>query len=576
MKHATTIHPVSDRNLSFYYLALLFVIAAALMLKQLVIPGYYSIITDDTVTYTRWAWQFNKALREGITYPRWMPYEFWDYGSPTFILYSPLSFYLVAFFNLFTGSILGAMNIAKFFSLFLAGTGMFFLIKEFFPRKTAFLAAAFYIMFPYTIFQVYCFGSFAAIVSWLWYSPIFLFTNLYFKSRHYKHLIYAGICYGGLILTYLIHAYMLSFVLTAFIIIMSVTTKSRGNILALPVIFAIGVLVSAAYLLPLIFELKYLNLNAFITEGNGFSFSDFFILPKLTSNLSPTNFWASYYNVFAYQILSLSIIILWLSIKTIKHNANRALLSENMAVLNKIFLSTAVWSMFLLFGISNRLWEIIPFFKFIQFPVRWLNITVFSVSVLFASFVYIAKKTSTSIRTHYNFVFLVFLTLIFVDYYYINNAPVFTEDELLHTKSIRWAQEHLPRGVEMARLGQVDAPIEKTVILEGEGKAEIADWKTAERVINITAKQPIIIRIRTFNFPGWTAYIDGKLSQIASEAGSKAMLVKVPKGTHRLELIFSDTPVRYYGKFISLTSLIVFSAVLLVNILFFRQSSSIE
>jgi uncharacterized membrane protein len=146
------------------------------MLRQLLTAGYFSCLIEDTYTYTSWASQFIEALKDGVIYPRWTPLNFWDYGSPTFILYPPLAYYLTALFNVFTGSVITAMNIAKYAALLLSGIGMFFLVKEFYSEKTALLSALFYMTFPFNVFGLYYYGTFASVISLMWFSPIMLLS----------------------------------------------------------------------------------------------------------------------------------------------------------------------------------------------------------------------------------------------------------------------------------------------------------------------------------------------------------------------------------------------------------------
>jgi uncharacterized membrane protein len=122
---------MNDRKYTIFSILFLFFLSALIMLRQLKSPDYFSCIIEDSYTYTSWAWQFIQALKEGVIYPRWLPLNFWGYGSPTFILYPPLAFYLVAFFNVFTHSLIAAMNITKLAALVFSGVGMFFLVKEF-------------------------------------------------------------------------------------------------------------------------------------------------------------------------------------------------------------------------------------------------------------------------------------------------------------------------------------------------------------------------------------------------------------------------------------------------------------
>ncbi len=83
------------------------------------------------------------------------------------------------------------------------------------------------------------------------------------------------------------------------------------------------------------------------------------------------------------------------------------------------------------------------------------------------------------------------------------------------------------------------------------------------QLLKIIANDSLTVRIRTFNFPGWTAYINGITALIKSENGTRAILVDVPKGNHFLKLNFKDTPIRILGKIVSFLSFIILSVVLL-------------
>jgi hypothetical protein len=454
------------------------------MYKQLGSTNYFSIFIDDSITFSNWTWQFIEALKEGILYPRWISLNFWGYGSPTFILYPPLVFYFTALLKFFTDSLITAMNIAKFTSLFISGIGMFYLVKEFYSEKIALLSATFYIALPFNILNQYYFGTFSSIFSLLWFPPILLFTHRYLKNKDYKNVIYAGICYGGLILTHLINAYMFSFVIVAFIIWQAIDNKRPRDIIAIPI---------------------YLSLKL-----------------------------------------------------------KRAKIIDNGETIHKFFLAIAIGSIFFLFSPSSFLWETIPFFKYIRFPSRWLSITNFCVGFLAASIFYKLKFFCKNNNIYYLTIAFLFLLCFLVDCFYIKNALTFAEKELLPVKEANWCIEHLPAEVEIDKIHKDRALREKIVIMNGTGKAEIVKWKSAERIIKIIANDSLTVRIRTFNFPGWTAHIDGIPAVIKSEDGTKAILVDVPKGDHFLKLIFKDTPIRIIGKILSLLSFIILSVVLLL------------
>jgi hypothetical protein len=548
-------------------IALLFFISAFMMLRQLMSHAYFSCITEDTFTYTSWAWQFIEALKEGIIYPRWLPLNFWGYGSPTFILYPPLTFYLAAFFNVFTGSVITAMNIAKFTALFLSGIGMFFLVREFYSEKIALLTASFCIVSPYYIFQFYFVGTFASTISFMWFAPVLLFTYRYIKNRQYRYIIYAGACYGGLILTHPINAYMFMVVLIAFIIYMTIVKKRITLLLSIPLIIITGLLISAAYVLPFIYEKQFLNMKFFIGEGGGFGFDfhNFYILPNLTNKFFQGNLWPVYYNTFVFFIFFFCILIFLFFSQIIK--LRHVITEEDIKAVNKFFLCTAIGTLFLLFGISTFIWESIPYFEYIQFPVRWLNITAFAVAFLSAVTFLVVDTVYKTKRRHSLFIVLLFLICLILDYKYISTAHIFTGQSLEPVKAANWNLEHLPGWVNVKKIFQKDSD-NKILITKGEGKADIIKWESAKRIIKITSKTPLALWIRIFNFPGWKSYIDGKQTEIKTEEGVGAMLIDVPEGKHTLVLKFVDTPVRYYAKIISIIS----SCVMALLVLFFKKT----
>jgi uncharacterized membrane protein len=538
-------------------ITILFILSAILMFRQLVSEAYFSCISDDTYAFTCRAWQFIEALQEGIIYPRWAHLNFWGYGSPAFILYSPLAYYLVAFFSIFTGSLITAMNITKFMALFLSGAGMFFLVKEFYDEKIALLTASFYIVFPYVIFQVYLVGTFYSVISFMWFSPIILFTYRYIKDKQYKDALYAGLCYGGLILTHLISAYMFTFVLVAFIISMAIVKRKPGYLMGIPLIITAGLLISAVYVLPVIFEKQFFTMSAFISYG--YNFSDFFILPDMTHKLPQDSLWPVYYNTFVSFILFLIVILILSLILMLKSGRVKTL--KDIRSINIFFLCIAIGSLFLLFGFSSFIWVNVPFFKYIQFPYRWLNITTFAV-VFLSAVIFYAQDSHHKMKTKHGFFIVVFfLMFILLDYKYINSAHIFTRQSLIPVKAVNWNYEK-PKWVDYEKIDK-DENIKQTVVIQkGEGSVEVMVWKSAERVIEIKALKPVTLRIRTFYFPGWKAYVDGVQAEIKIEKNIGAMLIDIPKGEHTLIVKFEDTPVRYYSKIISLCSF--FSLVFLV------------
>ena len=530
-----------------------------MMLRQLLVSDYCSVIKNDVYTYTNWAWQFNEALQEGITYPRWLPLDFWGYGGPIFILYPPLAYYLTAFINFFTNSIISAMNIAKFAALFFSAAGMFSLVKEFYSEKIALFSALFYLIFPYTIFQLYFIGPFSSVISFMWFPPILLFTYRYLERNQVKDMLYAGLCFSGLIFTHLVNAYMFSFVILIFVIFFAIERKTPAYLKAIPGMFLTGFLISSAYILPLIYENKFLSLTSFIAEGSGFHYADFFILPGISDRIPADDFWHAYHPHFlSYLFLFLGLLISYIFCWVRLRRSSEKIIKE----ISLIFIITTIFSLFLLLGLSTFLWEKIPFFKYIQFPARWFNITNFTISFLSSILFWSIMTTLTTKRRISVFIVAISLTMLLLDFKYIKYVYAFPQQKLIPVQTQNSNLEHLPIWAMKDNISSntINYRIE---IVKGEGESEILAWKSAERIIKIIAEEPIVAKIQTFYFPGWKAYLNGTEIAVQIESGTGAILLDIPEGDHMLELKFVDTPVRYYGKLISLLSFVALGCFLL-------------
>jgi hypothetical protein len=324
--------------------------------------------------------------------------------------------------------------------------------------------------------------------------------------------------------------------------------KRNRSVVAIPIIVVTGLAISSAYLLPFIHEKQFINYQA---ETESFPIRYLFILPKYTNNFKPDFFWRALYDEFlGYVILffAITILILFGILRS-----NNLKIKKEINTFNKFLIGVSFFSLFMLFGPSIFLSEKIPFFNHIQ-PVRWLNITAFAVVLLFSHFIYRIEIFSVSKLRRYSLLAVIFLMCLLLDYKYISNAHSFDQQELFPPKDINWLTWILPKGINVNSLDKDGGLKEKVVVTRGEGDYKVVKWESAKRIVEIKANQATILRIRTFNFPGWTAYIDGVKTEIKTENDTGAMLIDIPPGKHILTLKFQDTPIRYYSKFVSLIS----------------------
>ena len=117
--------------------------------------------------------------------------------------------------------------------------------------------------------------------------------------------------------------------------------------------------------------------------------------------------------------------------------------------------------------------------------------------------------------------------------------------------------------------------VEKVKIEKGNGSIDIIDWKSNQRLLSANGEPSLSLKFSTFYYPGWEARIDGRRCDIAIDKGNGSIVIEVPEGRHKIELSFRDTPVRYYGKVISVISLILISLVYIGEVLNFPRKKSL-
>ncbi len=205
---------------------------------------------------------------------------------------------------------------------------------------------------------------------------------------------------------------------------------------------------------------------------------------------------------------------------------------------------------------SSFFWQILPV-GFIQFPFRFLSITILSAAFLSAFVIDGFSKKKKLIAS------IMLLTALLVSAIpYLKPTVFFDKGEGFYATnqdSTTVQNEYMPIWVKSVPLERAK---EKVEIVEGVGTLEKTLVKSNK--ISLTAKMKTDgkIRINTVYFPGWKTFIDEK-EVIASYDYSKGLMgVEVAKGEHNVKLIFGETPFRLGADALSVAGfllLIVFS-----------------
>src|SRR6185503_14869733 len=70
---------------------------------------------------------------------------------------------------------------------------------------------------------------------------------------------------------------------------------------------------------------------------------------------------------------------------------------------------------------------------------------------------------------------------------------------------------------------------------------EITKWEPQYREVHVSVSQPSTVRFKTYNFPGWTARVDGNQVPMLSDRDG-IQQIEVSPGLHRIQVSFENTP----------------------------------
>ena len=501
--------------------------------------------------------QFDRGIRDGVIYPRWIPDANNGYGSPNFIFYSPLSYYLVSITGLFTRSLTTAMIIVIWVGFFLSGVTMFITTKKMFGGSGNPLPAIIYQILPFHLGDLYIRGTFAELFAFVWFPLIILFMHETIESRNKMAMVGLSISYAGLILTHLVSAYIISIVAGVYFIYNFFLLKDRKPIIKTLFSLALGLGMSAIYLLPVIFDRRFVRIDYLLKCSicdyrNNFLFT----FDKFQGGLR-----SFYLPIHIEVVLEVTLSILTILLIRKKRQGLSDTSQQNF------FVFLLVFACFLTTPLSKPIWNLIPGFPFLQFPWRWVTVIELSLCLLTATLFSLKGMSAFRLTDLKKRLFVyVIITLSLVSLNIILKGSHLISK--IATTTVN-AREYTPIWAGDIKKITSATPMGRVSVVSGEALSDITEWKSEERAINIKASTPAVLRISTFYYPGWQARIDGHKTEIMIEKRNGAMLIDIPEGRHKLALEFEDTPLRYYARIISLVSL----CAIVLLVLFSKKSS---
>jgi len=489
-----------------------------------------------------------------------------EYGYPVTNFLYPGFMYLGVPIHILGFGFVDAIKIIFGASMIGSAIFCYLWLSRFFDRLSSLVGALFYLYTPYHLFDLYKRGSIGEVLA-LAIMPFILWQierkSFFWSSMGIGFLIVShntlALLFLPILFIYAILRYRLSALLKIYWYI--------G-------IFVVGLGLSAFFWLPAFFELQYTvfsqtqvsSVNSYFASIDLIGFSTIFVL-FLTA-----------------------LFIITSIIKIQKHRLTALLLVIGLI---SVFFATSP---------SAPLWNILPV-SFIQFPFRFLSLTIVCVAFLAAAVINALNHRHSGERSdsripngHKRFWAsqndslkrLVLGTILIVllavsSFKYLRPSEFFDKGEGFYSTNMDTTtvkNEYMPKWIKQKPVGRFK---EKVEVAEGVGSVNNLVYNSKKITFDVFAEENTKVRVNTVYYPGWNGLVypsschpeasaegsreilrnasndndcEGKELAIDYQNEKGVMELEVPKGENKIELNFSETPLRLFADLLSIISIL--------------------
>ena len=475
--------------------------------------------------------------KHGIVFPRWAPLAHFGYGEPRFLFYPPASWTVGAALSaVFPWTL--ASPIYIWVVLTLAGLSMFTLARRWLDRRDTLFAAVLYAVNPYHLVIVYWRSAFAELLASC-LIPLLLLLLLQIIDGKRRSVVFLGILLGAAWLTNAPAAVMIHYALALLVVFFAWKRRTPWILLFGTAAVLLGACLAAFYLVPAIYEQRWIDIAQAISPGSRPQDSFLFIH-------TPDPDHDAFNHIISWvAVLEMVVILLaaWMT-KTWRGSARET------------WTALLVWAgaaSILMFPITLVLWNILPKMQYMQFPWRWL----LCLSMIFTLFVTVGFKRwwmRAAVCALSIAVIVVGWTRVQAPWW--DNAPDLREmeDNMATGAGYEGTDEYTPLGADPSA---IDKNARK-VTVEGPARAtiDVLHWNTESKEFTVQMSAPDQLALRLFPYPAWKTTVNGREVETSQRPGTGQMLVPVETGMNRVQLRFVRTWDRTLGGWISFFALV--------------------
>jgi 6-pyruvoyl-tetrahydropterin synthase-like protein len=511
---------------------------------------------------------FYNGLAAGKIYPRWEEDTNRGFGAPTTSYYPPGIYYLTSFFYAITGDWLRTLLNAHLAMMIAAAAALYLYARRVMGRGAAFAAMAGYIFLPYHLIDQYQRGAIAELLVFVWMPLMLLFGERLMKAPAQTRqtatafsIVGLAASYGAFLWSHPPTAYQFTLGFGVYVLVLAIMRREWKGLIAVAGAMALGIGVASVYLMPAAIEQNLIH-KEYITETWPYHKTYIFVHDLYNAEVHSGFFKLidSIWITGTALIAVAAVTLLWLK---------RRVLASAPALRQRVLLWLILGGLasFMMTSASMPVGKLIPMIDIGVFTWRMLSITTLVVALLGGAFMQASIEAASNGSRSERILFAALAGLIIIGGAGFSAAAV--ARPMLDAAVFEPEPEHMnwatiPTSAPADPLELPDDVPQAELATEDNGDAVVEEWKPEHRVVRAEPQDDDEMRIRTFNFPGWTAAVDGKQVPIRSSAELGSMEIDIPAGAHRLTLDFLETKVRRNFRFVSLCSFVILIGLCLV------------
>lgn len=491
--------------------SLIFIILILSIVPAL-IPFFNSgfIVTDDGSWMIIRLSAFYDTIRDGQIPARFIERLNFGYGYPVANFLYPGYLYLGSVIHFIGFGFIDSVKILFGLSLVFSGVFSFIWLRRLFGNVDSLLGALVYIYSPYHLFDIFKRGSLGEALS-------ISVLPLTFYGIEKGSTVIIALCVFSILL---FHNTLAIFFLPL-IPLYSILRKSLAR--SLPGII-LGGAMSSFFTIPAIFELKYTKFS----ETEISNYAEYFADINLVGVLAIVLFISA---------LVLPFVIYREELHKIPYR--NLLLFFSLIFLISVFLATSF---------SGFVWNAVGS-SFVQFPYRFLSITLIIASFFSAFISYILFSKVKVVA----FIIIILLLALF-GFRYITEVEYSNyPDEYYSTNEATTTihDEYMPIWVKQKPSSR---PAEKIEVISGDASisniSELSNKIEFETVVNSDS----VIRVNTLYYPGWRVFVEGSQREINYDNEYGVIEFELEQYDDRVYISFQDDLMRMIANTVSIVA----------------------